>query len=61
MTHTDHYVGYDWGDVHLHMRQDSFMAVTAARFSTFQDSPQMDHESAVYWFEKASKEGVVYL
>jgi hypothetical protein len=60
-THKNHYVSCDWGVGYMYMRPASFRACTAAKFSTHQDSPRMDFESACYWYQFASKEGMVFL
>lgn len=60
--HEYHYISTDGmpDGGYLFMKQSSFMARTSALFSTFKDSPRMDHESAIYWFERAVNSGMIF-
>lgn len=60
-THEYHYVAYPWcsNGIKLYMRNESFIAAFCGSFPVAID-PRMDMESARYWFDRASKAGIVY-
>lgn len=44
----------------LIMRQSAFMAESAANFAIQQDHSCMSHDSAVFWYEYACNNGIVF-